>query len=262
MLIVKPIGGLCNRIRVIKSLIALNKNGGGKVLVLWEKNNELFASYNTLLQNIPNIKIITTTAIQTKFIILLFKNIFRYNYINKTQLLENFTRTNRIEDIFFLNTNTIIETGIDFFMPNFNSDSFRLTLPLQSKLNQFINQYNISETIGVHIRRTDNSVAIQKSPLILFHQAIEKEINENKTLKFFLASDDDEVIKEFQQKYPSKIITFAQNKRRTEQQGIEDAILELFMLSKTKKIYGTYWSSFSEMAIQLNKNTESKLLIK
>lgn len=261
MLIVKPIGGLCNRMRVIKSLVALNKNGGSKIIVIWEKNKDLFASYSILLQDIPNIKIITTTPFQTKLILFFYKKICRYNYINKQHILKHFKRTNDINDIFFLNKNVIIETDIDFFMPEFNLDFFNLKPYLKNKLDNFISQNDISESIGIHIRRTDNTVAIENSPLLLFFHAIEDELSKNKDIKIFLASDDDKVIRDFQLKYPNKIITFASNKTRTEQRGIEDAVLELFILSKTKKIYGTYWSSFSEMAIQMNKNTQSKLLV-
>jgi hypothetical protein len=145
-------------------------------------------------------------------------------------------------------------------MPEYGVTDFRVAKNIQYTVDKFVKENNIAETIGLHIRRTDNSIAIEKSPESLFYEAINNEIIEKGNRRFFIASDDDAIIEKLQSEYPNKIITFAKNKRRNNQEGIEQAVAELFILSKTQKVYGSFWSSFSEMAIQLNGNTASKLL--
>jgi hypothetical protein len=41
---------------------------------------------------------------------------------------------------------------------------------------------------------------------------------------------------------------FIKELNRNSQQGITDAVVDMFCLSKTKYIYGSYWSSFSDIA--------------
>lgn len=261
MIVIKPLGGLCNRMRVIKSLVAINSyKSNTRIIVLWEKNNELYATFNQLFEKIPNIKVINTNAITTKIIYFVVKNILRFKIVNKQTILQKFKRTDNINELFFLNKNNIIETDIDFFMPNFSLSFFKLLPELQKTVNQFVLHHQLNTTIGLHIRRSDNNVSIKNSPIELFEQKINQELELNNKQQFFLASDSEEVINEFKAKYPNKIITFANNKSRNEEAGIQEALIELYLLSKTYKVYGSYWSSFSEMAIQLNNNKQSKIL--
>lgn len=262
MLLVKPNGGLCNRMRVIKSLLALKANCNQKqrIWVVWEKNDELNAPFNILFKSIKGINVITTTPLQTRFLYFLFNRILRFKIYLKNDILKYFKRTSNIQDLFFLNKNVIIETDIDFFMPEYKASDFKLVNNLKKVVDEFIFQNKINETIGMHIRRTDNKVAIENSPIFLFYNEIENELINNNDLRFFVASDDDTEILKLKQKFPNKIITFASNKQRNNYEGIKQAVIELFILSSSKKIYGTYWSSFSEMAIQLNNNKESRLL--
>lgn len=38
---------------------------------------------------------------------------------------------------------------------------------------------------------------------------------------------------------------------RQDENGIADAVVDLFILSRTQRLYGSYWSSFSEVAAQI-----------
>jgi hypothetical protein len=229
-------------------------------LIIWEKNEELYAPFSALFKPMKGIKVITTTPFLTKIVYYLFSKVFRFKIYNKKYILKYFKRTSNINEIFFINTNSIVETDIDFFLPEFKVTDFKLVDNINQTVCDFVFQNNISEAIGIHIRRTDNVVAIRNSPISLFYTEMDNEIRINDKIKFFVASDDDTVVNELKLKYPQRIFTFATNKTRNHQDGIEQATAELFILSKSKKIYGTYWSSFSEMAIQLNNNIESKLL--
>lgn len=104
------------------------------------------------------------------------------------------------------------------------------------------------QTIGIHIRQTDNFISIDNSPVELFVDKIKEEIKRNINVTFFLATDnpilEDKLIKLF----GSKIMVYKKELNRNSQQGITDAVVDMFCLSKTKYIYGSYWSSFSDIA--------------
>ena len=53
--------------------------------------------------------------------------------------------------------------------------------------------------------------------------------------------------------FGNKIISFSAHKDRNSAIGIQDALADLFLLSKTSRIWGSFYSSFSEIAAKLNK---------
>lgn len=110
-----------------------------------------------------------------------------------------------------------------------------------------------SDTLGVHIRRTDNSWSIGNSPLRLFTEKIEQEIELNKSVKIFLATDSEETKQELLQRYGKNIITRFNVSPRYTLRGEVDGLVDLLLLSRTKKVYGSFTSSFSDLAAQIGQ---------
>jgi hypothetical protein len=116
MIVVKPRGGLCNRMRVIKSLIALKAiKKDLKILVVWEKNTELYAPFNALFKPINNIRIISTTNFQTRIIYFICTKIFRFKFLSKNDLLKHFKRTSYVNDIYIYISEYNIRNRYRFF---------------------------------------------------------------------------------------------------------------------------------------------------
>ena len=107
-------------------------------------------------------------------------------------------------------------------------------------------------TIGIHIRRTDNVQSIVHSPTELFEHAIEREIVLNPEVNFYLASDCSDTKQQLHKKYGERIITNFDQSDRTTKEGIQQALVELYALSRTQKILGSYWSSFSDTAANIS----------
>lgn len=105
-----------------------------------------------------------------------------------------------------------------------------------------------SKTIGVHIRRTDHSSSINESPLESFIAAMRNDLSGDDEIQFYLSTDDGEVDVMFKKLFPGKILTYAKEFSRTSVRGVQDAMVDLYSLSATCKIYGSYFSSFSEIA--------------
>ena len=110
-----------------------------------------------------------------------------------------------------------------------------------------------TNTIGMHIRRTDNGWSIEHSPLSLFTKKIEEEIDRDHTTKIFLATDSLETKQMLVKKYAGRVVTRFNNSPRYTLKGEVDGLIDLLLLSRTKKVYGSFMSSFSDLAAQIGK---------
>ena len=150
-------------------------------------------------------------------------------------------------------------------------------------------------TIGIHIRRTDHQQAIDESPIELFFEAIDKEL-ENPPLKpvqpehlivpssshsvsegantfdsskadacsvhstpslagragggssIYLATDDEATKAAMRKRYGKRVIMSNAKATRESTDGIRDALVEMYALSRTRHIFGSAGSTFSPIA--------------
>ena len=106
--------------------------------------------------------------------------------------------------------------------------------------------------IGLHIRRTDNDASINQSPSEMFYQILDKYFAKNENTRVYVASDSLEEIKMLEERYNigTKRIFFSESgiKARDTEEGIIETYVELLTLANSEIIYGSYWSSYSEVA--------------
>lgn len=100
-------------------------------------------------------------------------------------------------------------------------------------------------TVGVHLRRTDNAQSVNESPTALF---IERMKAEPADTIFYLASDSEEDKQLMKDVFGKRLITSDRQAERGTTEGMKDAVTEMFLLSKTQHILGSYYSSFSLIA--------------
>lgn len=100
-------------------------------------------------------------------------------------------------------------------------------------------------TIGVHIRRTDNTVSLRDSPTKEFLRRMRDYADDT---RFFLATDDPAEAKTMQEAFGDRIIHGATAYERHSVVGVQVAFLDFLCLSKCSEILGSAGSSFSEMA--------------
>lgn len=70
----------------------------------------------------------------------------------------------------------------------------------------------------------------------------------NSDSRFYLSTDDSMVQEEFISEYGSHILVREKDFGRNTVVGMQDALVDMWLLSKTTKIFGSYYSSFSRMA--------------
>ena len=151
--------------------------------------------------------------------------------------------------------NIYIEACSDIYKDSGVYDIFKPKSSIQNKVIS-----NSSEFIGLHIRRSDNEMSIKYSPTELFIDAIEKEIESNPAVKFYLATDDSHEEKLITERFGDRICTYKKHSvDRNTEVAIVDAMIDLTNLASCKKIYGSYYSSFSDVAA-IWGNIEKKVL--
>lgn len=264
LIIIEPRGGLTNRMRVIASALHIQKLTSCELQCVWNQTNELNAPFDMLFEPIEGLTFIksgTYTKIKSsmqencikKLLVNIFNKLQGIGFCIKDKDLLSLS-PKKEENILNLTQkfSTIYIATCEEF-GNYLSELPKF-IPIQNIRNKIIetsSRFN-RNAIGIHIRRTDNQFSIAHSPTILFINAIEREITQNNNALFFLSTDDSNLEKELIKQYDSRIIVVSQKSlSRRCIQGIQDAVVDLFCLAHTSKIYGSYWSSFSGIAAEL-----------
>lgn len=246
MINLMPDGGLCNRLRVIENGLRLARMQHERLNVFWFLYDaSMNSTFSELFEPLPT-------------------EVRLYEF-QKRPLLSRFICT-RHNPLFYdgdraQNYLSLCRRGVTKWLPLLHKDgsefikdlgprdySWLKPCPrLLAKIEAVASELG-SGSVGLHIRRTDNEQSICNSPLELFIQRIEREIAANGNVKFFLATDDEQTKQILCLRYPENIVTRQNVAARNDREGVADAVIDLFVLSRTRRLYGSYWSSFSEVA--------------
>ena len=113
---------------------------------------------------------------------------------------------------------------------------------------------NFDNTIGIHIRRSDHKEATKRSKTTFFIDKMNEYISNDINVRFFLATDDMETKNKLINEFGSRVITNnITNYNRNQKDAIQSALIDLYCLSKTKQVLGSYHSTFSQMAATIGK---------
>lgn len=260
MITVIPKSGLCNRMRAIDSALSLSQATSRELSIVWIRNKILNCKFCDLFKPIDGITIVesklrpflySNRKIQNFGLPSLARKIMNLTLIDKHQLLELKKDSKVLADYVAKTKHAIIANNKRFYPSKFEYQQFVPTDALQLRIEKETEKFNPS-TIGVHIRRTDHKQAKEKSPLHLFKKALEDAIGENPLANFYLASDCPETKEHLLGKFGEKVITNNSKAVRDSKEGMQQALVELYALSKTQKVFGSYGSSFSETACQIS----------
>lgn len=262
MITIKPYGGLGNRIRSVDSAIALAECTGKKLRVIWDANAELNCPFSELFKESDKfeLKEISTMyfprKINEKISILLHKLSINYPFSYDSILHESDISRLKSENYNFCDQKRFdriyININGSFLTPKEPYKYFKPVKSIESRVEDLSKEF-ASYTVGVHIRRTDNKMAIINSPLERFIDLMTQEKSRNEKVKFFLSTDSPETEKIVVERFPDDIIVNKKELRRNRKQGIQDALVDLLCLSKTSSIIGSYWSSFTEVASEMGR---------
>lgn len=272
MIILEPLGGLANRMRVIASGLWLKEKLKTDLAVIWNENYELNCPFNLLFTG-PERFAITRKTKKYNYLKTSFQNTWpekiKQLIVNKLAGVdfciqeEDFYKhiwpgELNVYDIAKQHNTIYIQTCQEF---GDNLSAFRYFKPapaIDKKIISVVESFT-EYTVGVHIRRTDNANSIRFSPTQFFIQKMKAEQARSPNVRFFLCTDDIKEEQAIRAEFGEKIITYQKELDRNTVEGMQDATTELFCLSRTQKIFGSYWSSFSDIAARLN-NTKLEVL--
>ena len=246
-LIVQPQGGLCNRMRTIAGVYKIAKALNKKLVVLWVRNSELNESFSHLFAPMP-FRVVDDHpgSIIQKWLWRLVNRTSFFTVIDDEMILNMGWRDSSTLEWTkeLANKNLVICACHDIT----KDSDYSIFKPIDSIKKR--NPIGISDNvIGIHIRRTDNEKSVSCSPTGLFVQKMHEEIKDGEDVKFFLATDDPQEEALLKERFGNRIIINPKTSLdRNNPIAIQEALLDLYSLSRCRKIYGSYYSSFSDVA--------------
>ncbi len=268
-------GGLGNRMRVAASAYAMAKRTGIPVRVLWTKQWGMNCRFEDLFTLTPDP---SAQGAGSSFSLrdargfekLLFarptlKNLHAprllqrlcYRHIIYAPQIWYLNRDGFDYEAWFRQGGTLMTAYRDFCP--WTSDDLRQLFRPNDGVRRLIDERCrdfTPNTIGIHIRRTDHQQAIDESPLELFIEAIDREQESSSRMaaydgapfSIYLATDDEATKATLRRRYGKRVITSEAEATRESTDGIRDALVEMYALSRTRHIYGSAGSTFSPIA--------------
>ncbi len=250
VLLVEPIFGLANRMGFIDSAVALAESTGLQLSVLWFLDQTLNCRFEELfvqprgINRIIQFHLGPGTRIIRKLIRAYFSKAASFYADPKTvqKCLErnwDFLELGRTAKSYLW--------GYCEFYPVMQP--YRIFQPVPV-LQDAISSYPIDEhTVGVHIRRGDSKLSILFSGTESFIRAMQREVQLNPKVKFFVATDKPEEELTVRRLFPGRILSHPKNDLdRDSPSAARDAVVDLYCLSRCRKLIGSYYSSFSRVA--------------
>jgi hypothetical protein len=302
IIICKVQSGMCNRIIPFITSYRLAMNLGLKFYLCWDDNctdldyeyKGIKTKYSDMFQKIDNVNYIEDYEINE---LLKNKNTLQINYCEK--ILKNYDINDLLKyDIIFynkyvhpifikednINIKSYGNDNLDWIIQNSEylqdiQKYFKMLKPiykLQKAINEILIKFpNDNNIIGFHIRHWPNNWKnecneykkyIEKKENI-YYDLIDKYIEHNSNIKFYICSSDLKIIQDLVKKYNNRIIYFEQrlgdtleHKYYNSNQTISygniyknlNGIIDLYLLSNCKIVYGENYSSYSLCAPLLN----------
>jgi Alpha-(1,6)-fucosyltransferase N- and catalytic domains len=251
-----PLSGLCNRMRAMASGVYLAKELGIPISVYWRKNKDCFAAFTDLFKPVSINQVDVKSLTWSKFYLLPDgkRNFYLPGRIRNVIFDKQITGAAETFDHRVLKQ---IGAGKTYLLSAYSlakhyplNELFKPVSEIQNQINGLKKSFS-QDVIGIHIRRSDNKHSIAKNKIEDYFRFMDLEIESSQDTKFYLATDAIEVKQEMIRRYKDKIIYHPATLERTSVQGMKDAVTDLWCLSLTKRIIGSYYSSYSDLAAEL-----------
>ena len=254
MIYLQTEGGLANRLRSIASAGKLAAELGSKLTVIWNADAALNCRFSDLF-TISEGDIYIHEYQTNRFHSMINKIIGKFV---KSKYIDINNEDNRAK--FFSDCRN--DPNKDYYIASYSNfydahdyDFIRPVSSIDMRVSELLGSAHRSNLVGVQIRRTDNAQSIANSPTEMFIEYMQQELQTNPQTVFYLATDDMKVRSEIIRLFPDKVIyNQAESVSRRTKSGMIDATIDFISLSRCSKIYGSYWSSFCEVASDIGKN--------
>lgn len=254
-----PYAGLCNRMRAISTGIFAARQLKIPAYVYWNQTHDCHARWHDLFREYKTDQV---KIIENRWPVhmisgprTLFVPAFLQSFIYD-KCWYNFSKNNGIDFSEYIRTNEVggrilVQSGCDMESDYYNlKELFNPTTELEERIDKIVQNFPFN-TIGVHIRRSDNQRSIANASIEDFKEKMREEINYNPRVVFYLATDDAIVKNEIKKEFGERIIAPEFELSRGSTKGMKDALVDLICLSRTSRIIGSFYSSYTEMAASI-----------
>lgn len=261
-----PVGGLANRMRAIASVVHLSEETKSRLNIFWFQDWALNSPFSCLFEPIDGDILILKEASSVDSLLLdrpRKKNFYiprLYQSVAFVDCIYERSFYNLIQDKFdfseWVNAKRHVYmasySAFQSYHPSLISNLFVPVREINERVEMQCKSFT-GNVVGVHIRRTDNIASIKHSPLELFYAEVDKDVDGNSNTSIYLATDSVEVKNKMKQRYGKRLICSENSVSRNSVEGIQGGVVDMYTLARTNKIYGSFQSSFSEMAAQIGK---------
>ena len=253
---IEPLNALCNRLRVIDSACSLAEQTEMDLILHWNNGAGVVCRYEDLFVVPERVKKVWNWDITRRSSRILRRLRSKVAVLAGQRTYDNQAIVDLVnagkDPAELLHMPSVYVSTACRFLP---ADSIQRHLqPVPSiarKVEQIASRFDGS-TVGVHIRRGDQGKSLEVSTLGKFITRMTRELDQNGAVWFFLATDCFDTERIIKQHFGERILTHSKlSVDRNDPDAIKDAVIELTCLSRTTKLLGSYYSSFSETAAQL-----------
>ena len=236
---VLTLGGLCNRMRTMTSVVDLAHRLQQKPVFVWVRMPDMNASFTSLFKDFPA----TVISVRARGAVFKTLDFLKEHWCDECvddDFVHAYCKDKLSANLQMLRgKNLLVHTCENITRTDDFSMFKAVSLPLLAN----------KDCIGVHIRRTDNDESRTYSPTALFVERMQREVEKNSQVKFYLATDDPAEEKTIVNCFPGRVLSYVKRSLdRNNPQAIEDALIDLVNLSHCSKILASYFSSFSDVA--------------
>ena len=255
MITIVPDGGLCNRMRSLAAAQLLSRRAEQPLRVLWYRTPELNARFDAIFQtaHLPfEVRERWAMVGSARSIMRGYEQCMRW--MGKVVLNGKQASPKTFDADFIIDAARSRPVYIRSFAKFLAEPGmFRLFEPVEAIAQQVKQLPDLPTAIGVHIRRTDNVRAIEMSPLEAFVRLMQQEIQQDAGARFFIATDSPETYQTLQGHFGDRVFELKKDSlARDDPNAIAAAVADLYALGSCRKIIGSYWSSFTDTAAELN----------
>jgi len=274
-LIIRPMHGLGNRMRVIASAYNIAKNSGRNLIICWDKDEHINADFYELFkkQNFEiNVKFTNSSFLKDIHEISFYQYLENDFYSHKDKEIDTDTEL----DILIFSS-CVLKSKLTNYL---EENKFLQSLQISKEVEEISRSVNISRKhIGVHIRYDGEGWESLPSEQVSnwnsdAHKILKKNRNESKPhnfvermefllekdkdARFFIAVADKKSLDYIDQKFPNKIdnLSIPDNLKHRDLLSQKYALADMLLLSKCKHLLGSGWSSFTEVANRLAFKTQ------
>lgn len=256
MIHVVPVGGLCNRLRVVASARLLAQKANSALNVHWLRTPDFNAAFDRLFE-VRSLDFEVSEhggpRLLQKLVLQGAETLLRIS--GSTVLGEVDTAPGRFDlqralsaagrGRLWLRSNSRLAMANDMYAPFVPVEALRERIAAHAG--------TPAQTVGVHIRRTDNARAADRSPLHAFELSMQRQLDQAPDTRFFVATDDPQTLQALCSRFGDRVLSYPKRSlARNDPRALEDAVVDLFCLAQSRHVLGSYWSSFSETAWELN----------